>query len=199
MKHAMIINGHYPYPDRQGRLNTTLADMAAAHFEAAGWGVLRSNTADDYDPAEEAAKMAKADIIIWQHPVHWMGLPWRVKQYIDEVLGAAHGTVWISDGRSSENPKANYGAGGLSQDKKYMLSLTFNAPREAFDNPDEYLMQGGSIDDLMCPMHKTMRFLGMQQLPTFSCHDVVKRPEVESDFARFQAVLEGLTAPCEAA
>jgi modulator of drug activity B len=45
-----------------------------------------------------------------------------------------------------------------------MLSLTFNAPKEAFDGPDQYLFQGRSVDDLLLPMHMNFRFFGTQPL-----------------------------------
>ena len=43
-------------------------------------------------------------------------------------------------------------------EKKYMLSLTFNAPKEAFNNVNEYLFQGKNVDDLFFPMHMNFRF-----------------------------------------
>ena len=62
-----------------------------------------------------------------------------------------------------------------------MLSLTFNAPKEAFDDPKEYLFQGKSLDDLWLPMHMNFRFFGMKALPTFVCYDVVKNSHIEND------------------
>ena len=67
-----------------------------------------------------------------------------------------------------------------------MLSLTFNAPKQAFDNPSEYLFQGKSVDDLMFPMHMNFRFFGIEALPTFTCFDVMKNPNIEDDFTRFE-------------
>ena len=192
MNHALIINGHYPYPTRKGLLNGTLAKMACEILQRRGVEAQITETADDWDVEAEVEKFKDADLIIWQYPVHWMGLPWRVKQYIDEVLTAGAGSLFGSDGRTSENPMGDYGTGGMSQRKKYMLSLTFNAPLRAFNAPGSYLLDGRSVDDLMCPVHMTMRFLGMQQLPTFACHDVVKNPDVESDFVRFRTAIEAL-------
>ena len=50
------------------------------------------------------------------------------------------------------DPGSQYGAGGTLEGKKYMLSLTFNAPREAFDDPNQYLFQGKGVDDLFFPI-----------------------------------------------
>ena len=70
-----------------------------------------------------------------------------------------------------------------------MLSLAFNAPKEAFDDENEYLFAGKSVDDLLFPQHMNFRFFGMRPLPTFACHDVMKNPEVEEDLKRFEAHL----------
>ena len=94
------------------------------------------------------------------------------------------------DGRTDEAPKANYGTGGTLAGKKYLISLTFNAPKESFDDPNEYLFQGKSVDDLLFPMHMNFRFFAMEPLETFACYDVMKNPQVEDDFQRFSQHLE---------
>jgi modulator of drug activity B len=85
---------------------------------------------------------------------------------------------------TAEAPKENYGAGG-----SLMLSVTFNAPREAFDDAQEFLFQGRSVDDLMMPMHMNARFSAFEKLPTFAAYDVMKNPDIENDFVRFDAHL----------
>lgn len=94
------------------------------------------------------------------------------------------GVLCLYDGRSSETPKEGYGSGDTLAGKKYMLSLTFNAPREAFDDPTQYLFQGKSVDDIWFPMHMNFRFFGLEALPTFACYDVMKNPVIEADFER---------------
>lgn len=37
-----------------------------------------------------------------------------------------------------------------------------------------------------------MKFFGMEQMPTFSAHDVMKNPAIESDFERFRDHLSPL-------
>ncbi len=73
-----------------------------------------------------------------------------------------------------------------------MLSLTFNAPKESFDDQDEFLFQGKGVDDLMFHMHANFRFFGMSALPTFACYDVMKNGDIENDFARFESHLNEL-------
>ena len=71
-----------------------------------------------------------------------------------------------------------------------MLSLTFNAPVSAFDDPGQTFFEGRSIDDLFWPMHLNFRFFGMESLRSFACHDVLKNPRVEQDLERFRKHLE---------
>ena len=54
------------------------------------------------------------------------------------------------------------------------------------------LFGGRGVDDLFWPMHLNLKFFGMKPLETFACHDVLKNPEVENDFIRFEAHLNKL-------
>lgn len=63
-----------------------------------------------------------ADVVIWQMPGWWMGAPWTVKKYIDDVFTEGHGTLYASDGRTRSDASKKYGSGGLIQGTKYMLS-----------------------------------------------------------------------------
>lgn len=195
MTKALIINGHEPYSFSEGKLNAAMTARAKARLEAAGAQVRVTTVAQGYDVETEIENHVWADLIILQFPVNWMGVPWTLKKYQDLVLtGGMDGRICVSDGRSSAAPAENYGTGGALQGRKYFLSLTFNAPREAFDTPDEYLFQGRSVDDLMWPVHMTFRFTGMTGLPTFAAYDVMKNPTIEADFVRFDAHLDAALA-----
>ncbi|MBO9421148.1 NAD(P)H-dependent oxidoreductase [Labrenzia sp. R4_2] len=190
MARILIINGHQPYPFAEGRLNAALVERAKAFFVSRGDEVRVVETAKDYDPEVEVGNHQWADTIVMQFPVNWMGVPWSFKKYQDDVYTAGmDGRLCAGDGRTAEAPKENYGAGGSLIGKTYMLSLTFNAPREAFDDAQEFLFQGRSVDDLMMPMHMNARFFGLNKLPTFAAYDVMKNPDIENDFVRFDAHL----------
>lgn len=64
-----------------------------------------------------------ADVVIYQMPGWWMGEPWIVKKYIDEVFTAGGKRFIKNDGRSHVNPAINYGKGGLLKDKNICLVL----------------------------------------------------------------------------
>ncbi|MBO9426013.1 NAD(P)H-dependent oxidoreductase [Labrenzia sp. R4_1] len=190
MARILIINGHQPYPFAEGRLNAALVERAKAFFEDRGDEVRVVETAKNYDTEVEVGNHQWADTIVMQFPVNWMGVPWSFKKYQDDVYTAGmDGRLCAGDGRTAEAPKENYGAGGSLTGKTYMLSLTFNAPREAFDDAQEFLFQGRSVDDLMMPMHMNARFFGLEKLPTFAAYDVMKNPDIENDFVRFDAHL----------
>jgi modulator of drug activity B len=184
MNKVLIINAHQHYSFSEGKLTKTLVDKIEGQLKAKGYEIKHSNVMENYKVDDELEKHTWADAIILQSPVNWMGLPWMAKKYIDEVYTAGYGKLLISDGRSADSPKENYGAGGLLKGTKYMLSLTLNAPEEAFNSADEYLFQGKSIDDLWFPQHMNFRFFAMEPLETFACYDVMKNPEIENDFKR---------------
>lgn len=191
MSNILIVNGTQPYDFAPGRLNASFVERARALLAGQGHEVRVSTVADGYDIHEEVDAHVWADIVIMQFPVNWMGVPWVFKKYIDEVYTAGmDGRLLAGDGRTSEAPKSNYGMGGLLNDKKYMLSVTFNAPREAFDDPAEPFFAGDSVDELLKPMHLNGKFLGMTPLPTFAAFDVMKNPAIDADFARFDLHLK---------
>ncbi|APZ42352.1 NAD(P)H-dependent oxidoreductase [Acidihalobacter ferrooxydans] len=190
MSNILIINAHEYYPFSEGRLNQTLADTAAQILSAKGHALKTTTMRDDYDIAAELEKHRWANVIILQMPVNWMGVPWSFKKYMDVVYTAGmDGTLCKGDGRSHDGPTKQYGAGGTLTETKYMLSLTFNAPKDAFGDTGQYLFQGKSVDDLLFPMHMNFRFFGMQPLETFACHDVMKKPDIDNDLTRFEAHL----------
>jgi modulator of drug activity B len=191
MKKALIINAHQEYPFAKGELNKEIAKRIGEYLNSVGYEIKTTTMKDDWDANEEIDKHTWADVVILQSPTNWMGLPWSFKKYMDEVYTAGmFGKMSQNDGRTAEAPKKNYGGGGLMQDTRYMLSLTFNAPEESFNDDNEFLFEGKSVDDLYFPQHMNFKFFGMKPIPTFACFDVMKNPNIESDFRRLQKHLE---------
>ena len=190
MANILIINAHHRYPFAEGKLNQALVEIADQVLTGKGHATKIVRTDDEWKVEEELENHKWADVVLLQSPVNWMMVPWTFKKYMDEVYSAGMGGVLCEgDGRHRDQPKKNYGAGGTLKGKKYMLSLTFNAPEESFNDPDEYLFQGKGVDDLWFPMHMNFRFFAMEALPTFACHDVVKDANVDRDFERYRAHL----------
>lgn len=195
MANVFVINAHQPSEFAAGKLNGALADMAEEFFADKGWVVRMVASAEPYDIAEQLANHRWADLLVLQSPVNWMGLPWGFKKYMDEVYTAGmNGELCAGDGRSRSDLSLQYGSGGTLSGRKYMLSLTFNAPAEAFDDTEQFLFQGKGVDDLFFPAHMNFRFFGMEPVETFACFDVVKKPQIEADFERFEAHLEKIAS-----
>ena len=184
-KQALLINAHEQYPFAEGKLNAELTRRIGEHLALAGYELTTTTMRDDYVVEDELRKHAAAQVVVLQSPVNWMGVPWTFKRYMDAVYTAGmDGTLCQGDGRTRQTPKHGYGTGGTLKNTRYMVSLTFNAPREAFDDTEEWLFEGRGVDDLLFPMHMNFRFFGMTKIPTFACFDVMKNPDVASDFAR---------------
>ena len=193
MDKVLIINGHQPYPFAKGDLNRALADRMQWFFEARGAEVRVTETAEAYDVETEIANHQWADTIVMQFPVNWMGVPWSFKKYMDYVYSfGMDGRLCDGDGRTRTDPSKQYGSGGTLTGKRYMLSLTFNAPCECFNDPSQTFFEGKSPDDLFWPMHLNFRFFGMEPLPTFACYDVMKNPDIENDLVRYHEHLVSL-------
>jgi NADPH dehydrogenase (quinone) len=185
MQRILIINAGKSFGHSKGLLNKTLSDVAEKTLLDNGHQVQVSHIDQGYDIEAEVAKYLWADTIIYQMPAWWMGPPWILKKYIDEVFTAGHGRLYASDGRSRNDPSKKYGSGGLIQGKTYMLSVTWNAPVSAFDDPTDFF-DGIGVDGVYLPVHKANEFLGLRALPTFMCNDVIKQPDIENDIARYR-------------
>ncbi|QCI14737.1 NAD(P)H-dependent oxidoreductase [Pseudomonas putida] len=188
MKKILLLNGGKQFAHSEGRLNQTLHDVAMAYLDRAGYDVQQTFIDGGYDVQAEVEKFLWADVVIYQMPGWWMGAPWTVKKYVDDVFTAGHGSLYASDGRSRSDASKRYGSGGLIQGKQYMLSLTWNAPLEAFDDPADFF-EGKGVDAVYFPFHKANQFLGMTGLPTFLTNDVIKNPDVPAALAAYEAHL----------
>lgn len=185
MKKILLLNGGKQFAHSEGRYNSTLHDAAVAYIDRAGFDVKTTFIDGGYDVEEEVQKILWADVVIYQMPGWWMGAPWTVKKYLDEVFTAGHGSLYANDGRTRSDASQKYGSGGLIQGKQYMLSLTWNAPVQAFEDPADFF-EGKGVDAVYFPFHKANEFLGMSALPTFICNDVMKVPNIEQDVARYE-------------
>jgi len=189
MPTVLILNLHQKYEGfAEGNLNKMIADAAKRFFEQRGYAVEETVIENGYEVAEELEKFRRADLFFVQSPVYWMGLPWRGKKYIDEILSGGNGSVTFkNDGRSDGGA---YGSGGLMKTKRYMLSFTYNCPPSEFNNPDGFF-EGLSVDGANIALHKAFQFCGATPVESFSVHDVYgKGFELAPNLARLQELLE---------
>ena len=195
MKNALIVYAHQFYEGfSEGKLNRAMFDVARETLEEAGYEVKLTEIEKGYDVNEEVEKHLWADLIITQSPVFWFGIPWLYKKYVDEVFtaGLVQQNMLIDDGRTRKDPNKQYGTGGKMQGKKYMLSLTWKAPEQAFNDEKQDLFEGRSVDDVFIGNTSNYKFCGVEVLPSFSCHDVMKAPQFENDVKRYRHLLHNI-------
>lgn len=189
MSKILIIDGGKQFSHSGGELNHLMTSVAKEHLTEMGHQVSVTLADSDYNVEDEIEKFLSSDCIIWQMPGWWMGAPWTVKRYMDEVFTGGHGVFYENDGRTRHDLSKKYGSGGLLADKQYMLSLTWNAPLEAFDDPAQFF-GGVGVDGVYLHFHKANEFIGLKAMPTFIANDVVKSPDIASDIIRYRKHLK---------
>src|SRR4051794_13641903 len=109
MKKVLLLNGGKKFAHSAGHYNTTLHNAAHGFLSSAGIEVQTTTIDAGYDVPTEVAKFLWADVIVYQMPGWWMGAPWIVKKYLDEVLTEGHGSLYASDGRTRSDASQKYG------------------------------------------------------------------------------------------
>jgi NAD(P)H dehydrogenase (quinone) len=98
----------------------------------------------------EIAKIEAADLMIWQFPLWWFGLPGILKGWVDRVfaMGRTYGMGHIY-------------ATGVFRGKRALLSLTTGGPAESY-TADGF---NGDIEAVLRPIHRGMlEFVGFDVL-----------------------------------
>ncbi|MDX5629516.1 MULTISPECIES: NAD(P)H-dependent oxidoreductase [unclassified Brenneria] len=193
MHNILIIHAGKAFGHSTGKLNKTLTEAAITELQGQGRDVRVTWVDQGYDIEQEIQNYLWADAVIYQMPGWWMDVPWILKKYVDEVFTTGHGLLYASDGRTRADSSKKYGSDGLLQGKKYMLSVTWNAPLEAFTDPQQFF-HGVGVDGVYLPFHKANQFIGLSPLPTFICNDVIKSPDVENNIARYRRHLANVFA-----
>ena len=194
IKNILLINGHQPFPSSPGNLNSAFAVRASEYFAGLGFKVRQVSTSKSWEVDEEVENQLWADLIILQFPLNSMGPSWSLKRYLDAVYTAGmDGRLAKGDGRSRSDTTRQYGSGGCMQGRRYMLSVTLNAPISAFSDPEQRLFAGRSLDDLLAPLHINFAFFDMKAAATFAAFDVNKNPDIQNDFTRFDKALRDVS------
>ncbi len=193
MQNILIINGWHSFAASQGRFNKSLFDLTQAHFESTDDYLVRTTEIEKgYNVEEEVTKYLWADTIIYHTPIWWFYLPFKFKQYLDEVLTAGYGEdkgMWISDGRNQKNPEINYGTGGLLHGKNYVLTTSWNAPEGAFSLPDEFFKEISVDNGPMSGFHGMNRYLGLELLKSLKFYDVEKNADIKAQLRSYKEFL----------
>ncbi len=192
MKNILIINGWHAFAVSKGEFNESLSTISALFFkDKKGYTVRITEINNDYEVDKEVQKFIWADIIIYHTPIWWFSIPFKFKKYLDEVLTAGYNNgLWNSDGRSFDNPKINYGTDGLLKGKSYILTTSWNAPKEAFTMPNEFFNQLSVDESVLSGFHGMNRYLGLKLIKSLQFHDVEKNANIKEELSRYKSFLE---------
>ncbi len=172
---VLIIYAH-PNPNS---FNAALRDLAVRALSQAGHSILLSDLyamrfnpvlttkellGDLSDIQAEMDKVRRADLLLFQFPDWWYGMPAIMKGWIERVF--AYGFAY-DDEHSFES--------GLLRGKKAMLSLTVGAREEYFQQaPQRDLMR------VLEPIHYgVFAYCGMEVLPPFIAYGPGEMSEAE--------------------
>ena len=191
MTNVFIINGGHAFEFSEGVFNKTLTEMTASFFQSLeGHQVQTTEVGNNYRPEEEVEKYKWADLIVYHTPVWWFQVPFGFKRYIDEVFTAGYQNgIYHSDGRNEENPKINYGTGGLLQGKSYLLTTSWNAPHQAFTQKEEFFSQTSVDDGPLFGFHRMNAFVGLALAGTYHFYDVMKHADIPAELDGYKQFL----------
>ena len=113
------------------------------------------------DVAAEQSALAAAKLVVWQHPIHWYGMPPLLKLWLDEVLAFG----WA------------YGPGGTAARGKDLWLAATTGGTEVSYRPDSYNRY--FFDAFLPPYEQTAALCGMRFLPPLVLHGAHKAGEAE--------------------
>jgi glutathione-regulated potassium-efflux system ancillary protein KefF len=90
----LVLYAH-PYPDRS-RANRALLDAVGRLRDVEIRSLYDRYPDFAVDAAAEREALAAAAGVVWQHPIHWYGVPALLKQWFEAVL--VHGWAWGDGG-----------------------------------------------------------------------------------------------------
>lgn len=97
----------------------------------------------DIDVSAEQMALARADLVVWLHPVYWYSVPAMLKHWFDVVL--LRGWAYGQDGKALRG-------------KPCLWVATTGGDAEAYSPGG---MHGHRFEDFVVPVEQTARFCGM--------------------------------------
>jgi NAD(P)H dehydrogenase (quinone) len=157
--------GFDPVSDR--RNFTTVADPQQLKQQAEE---TLASSRDGFAPDLQAEmdKLAWCDVLVFQFPIWWLGMPAIMKGWIDRVfaIGRAYGGGrWFN--------------GGVLAGKRALCSVTLGGPAAVYSDQGVY----GSIEAILYPIHRGIfEFTGLTVIEPFVVHGVHRlEPEARAE------------------
>lgn len=134
---------------RRSRVQRPLAEAAVAVPGVTVHDLDEAYPDFDVDIDAEQARLADAEVVIFQHPMYWYSVPPLLKQWFDLVL--EHGWAYGSAGRALVGKQAG-------------VAVSAGGRRAAYA-PDG--LNRHTIQEFLRPVEATARLCGMRWLPPF--------------------------------
>ncbi|MBQ6131434.1 MAG: NAD(P)H-dependent oxidoreductase [Selenomonadaceae bacterium] len=162
MKNVVIICGH-PALENSVANKTILEEIAAQCPQIEIRKLCELYPDYQFDIKAEQAALEKADVIIFQYPMHWYGLPGLFKLYIDKVM--EHGWAYGSQGTALAG-------------KTFLISLTTGVPEAGFSAQG---FVGHTVEELSFPVAKFAEMAKMDCKKIFYSNGMMCVPGVTTD------------------
>lgn len=156
---ALIILAH---PDIEGRsiANKIIVDRVKDVPGVEVRDLYRMYPDFNIDVESEQAALISADMIIFQFPFYWYGMPGMLKEWMDRVF--VYGFAFGSEGVKCKG-------------KQFLVSTTVGAPADAY-------REGGNnnftIPEFLRPLEQAANLSGMVFNPHLFTHDMIYIPDV---------------------
>ena len=147
MKNVVIISGHHDLKSSLAN-KTVLEEISALCPQVEIRKLCELYPDYKFDIKAEQAALEKADVIIFQYPMNWYGVPGLLKLYIDKVM--EHGWAYGSKGTALAG-------------KALIASLTMGAPDVAY-----------SAEGVMGQFRRNVQ-ARLQEIILYRRHDVYTR------------------------
>jgi glutathione-regulated potassium-efflux system ancillary protein KefF len=163
------------------RLHATARRLASlpagGHIEVRDLYRLYPDYAIDVDAEQAAAE--RADLIVWQHPIHWYSMPALMKLWLDEVLTLG----WAYGGKRQ----------ALAGKSLWLVAST-GGPESAY-SPSGYNRY--FFDAFLPPYEQTAALCGLRFLPPLLLHGAhaAERAELDAHAATYAERLAGWPSP----
>lgn len=142
---------------------TSVADASRFHYQAEQAHAARTGGFAP-DLAREQARLRAADLVIFQCPLWWGGVPAMLKGWFERVL--AYGVAYV-DGHRFDT--------GLFRGRRALLSITTGGTEERFSDGGVY----GPVDRVLWQAQRlTLGYMGFETEAPFVAHAV---PRINAD------------------
>ena len=135
------------------------------------------------DVEAEQRALLRAEIVVWQSPFYWYGLPALLHLWIEKVL--ARGFAYGPEGQALVG-------------KTTLWVTTTGAPPSSYREGEEH---GFPFDAFLPPILQTVRFCGMRWAPPVVVHGAhrISDATLQDEASRYRRVLALLAASREEA